>query len=160
MTWTDPTPKWERLSKLQGQVAEYIRARAGGVVSYHAILHDIWNGDGSSRSDRNMLRMTVGRIRKVMGDDCIRIVADKGYMWRGTIKEVLSNPGPKGMHTRETILSSDSEAFGAMTVCRVVYAPNGKESDFVVQLIQTKGQRAASINLDQVEYRALREFVG
>ena len=60
------------------------------------------------------------------------------------------------MRVREAILHSERQPEGAVTMARVVTVGKGKR---VIQLVQTKGDRASTITLDDKEYRALVAFV-
>ncbi len=59
------------------------------------------------------------------------------------------------MRIRETILHSDKRINGAITVAKIVTAGKGQR---LVHLVQTKGDKASSVTLDNREYRALVSF--
>lgn len=59
------------------------------------------------------------------------------------------------MRVREKILHSERQPGGAVTMCRVVSIGRGKG---VIELIQTKGDKASIVILDYKEYRALKAF--
>lgn len=59
------------------------------------------------------------------------------------------------MRIRETILHSDKRIDGAITVAKIVTAGKGQR---IIHLVQTKGDKASSVTLDDKEYRALVAF--
>ena len=59
------------------------------------------------------------------------------------------------MRIRETILHSDKRADGSLTVAKIVTAGKGTR---LIHLVQTKGDKASSVTLDDKEYRALVAF--
>jgi len=59
------------------------------------------------------------------------------------------------MRVREAILHSERQPDGAVTMARVVTIGKGKR---IVQLVQTKGDKASTVTLDGKEYRALVKF--
>lgn len=59
------------------------------------------------------------------------------------------------MRVREAILHSERQPDGAVTMARIVTIGKGKR---IVQLVQTKGDKASTVTLDNKEYRALVRF--
>lgn len=59
------------------------------------------------------------------------------------------------MRVREAILHSERQPDGAVTMARIVTDGRGKR---VIQLVQTRGERASTVTLDDKEYRALVRF--
>ena len=59
------------------------------------------------------------------------------------------------MQVREAILHSEKQPDGAVTMARIVSIGRGKR---IIQLVQTKGNQASTVNLDAKEYRALVAF--
>ena len=59
------------------------------------------------------------------------------------------------MRIRETILHSDKRIDGAITVVKIVAAGKGQR---IIHVVQTKGDKASSVTLDDKEYRALVAF--
>ena len=59
------------------------------------------------------------------------------------------------MRIRETILHSEKKVDGAVTMAKIIAAGKGNR---VIHLIQTKGDKASSVTLDEKEYRALVAF--
>jgi hypothetical protein len=59
------------------------------------------------------------------------------------------------MRIRETILHSDKKVDGSLTVVKIVSAGKGNR---LIHLVQTKGDKASSVTLDDKEYRALIVF--
>ena len=59
------------------------------------------------------------------------------------------------MRIRETILHSDKKVDGTLTMVKIVTAGKGNR---LIHLIQTKGDKASSVTLDDKEYRALIAF--
>lgn len=59
------------------------------------------------------------------------------------------------MRIREAILHSEKRVNGAVTMAKIVTAGKGKR---VIHLIQTRGDKASSVTLDEKEYRALVAF--
>jgi len=59
------------------------------------------------------------------------------------------------MKVRETILSSERRPGGAVTMVRLTVVDKQK----AIQLIQTRGNAASEIVLDNKEYKALVKFV-
>jgi hypothetical protein len=59
------------------------------------------------------------------------------------------------MRIRETILHSDKKVDGSLTVVKIVTAGKGNR---LIHLVQTKGDKASSVTLDDKEYRALVAF--
>jgi hypothetical protein len=58
---------------------------------------------------------------------------------------------------RETILHSDKKVDGSLTVVKIVTAGKGNR---LIHLVQTKGEKASSVTLDDKEYRGLIAFAG
>ena len=59
------------------------------------------------------------------------------------------------MRIRETILHSDKKVDGTLTMVKIVTAGKGNR---LIHLIQTKGDKASSVTLDDKEYRGLVAF--
>lgn len=59
------------------------------------------------------------------------------------------------MRVREAILHSERQPDGAVTMARIVTIGKGKR---IIQLVQTKGDKASTVTLDNKEYRALVRF--
>ena len=59
------------------------------------------------------------------------------------------------MRVRETILHSEKKVDGAVTMAKIISAGKGNR---VIHLIQTRGDKASSVTLDEKEYRALVAF--
>jgi len=60
------------------------------------------------------------------------------------------------LRVREAILHSERQPEGAVTMARVVSTGKGQR---VIQIVQTKGNQASTVNLDAKEYRHLVNFV-
>ncbi|MBI4674227.1 MAG: winged helix-turn-helix transcriptional regulator [Chloroflexi bacterium] len=60
-----------RLTRLEYAVLEYLARRAGHIVTYQELWHEVWRhtsplGEGEQRT----VRQTIKRIRKKLGEDC------------------------------------------------------------------------------------------
>jgi len=141
------------LSPLQNSIAEYMQSKAGELIEFEDLLTRFWQGQTNSsiENDRRMVHKAIAQIRKKLGQDRIKTVIGKGYIW---LKETNKEQLLQGIH--ESIVIAEKNMGGTYTLARVLYAAGG---DYVLEVTQVVGNRNVVQNYNRTEFEKLVDFV-
>ena len=68
------------LSPLEYRIIEYLIVNRGKAMSSHEIYEAVWGNDAEDALFSNSLKVHIARLRKKLGQNCVKTIPSCGYM--------------------------------------------------------------------------------